>query len=140
MRNLSCRSLVSDAPSFVQLVMLMSCVVMGLSHIVRPQMWVDYFTGLHAEGTRGVITRTFTLELWAALLIVALHQVWHGPAIVVTIYGWLLLAKVTVSMLVPEIGLRSLAMASKGPRAFVIAGCVLLVIAACAGAALFSPA
>jgi hypothetical protein len=133
-------SLVSDAPSFVQLVVLMSCVVMGLSHIIRPQMWVDYFTSLHAEGTRGVITRTFTLELWAALLIVALHQVWHGPAIVVTIYGWLLLAKVTVSMLIPELGLRSLAMASQGPRAFVIAGCVLLAIAACAGAALFSKA
>ena len=132
-------SFVSDAPSFVQLVMLMSCVVMGLSHIVRPQMWADYFAALHAEGTRGVITRTFTLELWAALLIVSLHQVWQGPAIVVTIYGWLLLAKVTVSMLVPELGLRSLAMASQGSRAFVFAGCVLLGIAACAGAALFSP-
>ena len=59
-------SLVSDAPSFVQLVMLMSCVVMGLSHIVRPQMWVDYFTGLHAEGTRGVITRTLRAQAIAS--------------------------------------------------------------------------
>ncbi len=133
-------SFVNDGPSFVQLVMLVGGGVMGLSHIVRPQMWADYFTGLHAEGTRGVITRTFMLDLWPALLIVSLHQVWHGPAIVVTIYGWLLLAKVMVSMLVPEIGLRSLAMASKGPRSFVIAGCALLVIAACAAAALFSPA
>ena len=133
-------SFIKDAPSFVQLVICISAAVMGLSHIVRPQMWVDYFNALHSEGTRGVITRTFTLELWGALLIVSLRQVWHGPAVVVTIYGWLLLAKVTVSMLVPEIGLRSLAMASQGPRAFIVAGCVLLVIAACAGAALFSSA
>jgi hypothetical protein len=133
-------SFVKDAPSFVQFVMLVGCAVMGLSHIVRPQMWVDYFTGLHARGFSGVITRTFVLELWPALLIVSLHQVWQGPAVVVTIYGWLLMAKIVVAMLAPEIGLRSLAMASRGPKSFVIAGCVLIGISACAGIALFRPA
>ncbi len=51
----------------------------------------------------------------AAVLIVTLHQVWQGPAVIVTIFGWLLLAKVGVAMLAPERGSRSLAMASKGP-------------------------
>ena len=130
-------SFIQDGPSFVQFLVLVSAVLMGLSHIVRPQMWVDYFNGLHVQGTTGVITRTFTLELWPALLIVSLHQVWHGPAIVITIYGWLMLAKIAISLLYPEAGLRSLAMASRGPRSFVLAGCVLIAIAAIAGVALF---
>lgn len=132
-------SFVRDAPSFVQFFMFMGCMLMGLSHIVRPKMWADYFVHLHAQGLRGVITRSFTFDLWPALLIVTLHQVWHGPAVIVTIFGWLLLAKVGVAMLAPERGLQSLAMASKGPRRFVFAGCALIGIGACAGVALLQP-
>jgi hypothetical protein len=130
-------SFIKDGPSFVQFVLLVSCPLLGLSHIVQPQMWIDYFNGLHAKGTSGVITRTFTMELWPALLIVSLHQVWHGVAIVITIYGWLMLTKVAVSLLCPEAGLRSLAMASRGPRGFILAGCVLVAIGGVAGLALF---
>jgi hypothetical protein len=130
-------SFIQDGPSFVQFVLLVSCPLLGLSHIVRPQMWIDYFNGLHAKGANGVITRTFTMELWPALLIVSLHQVWHGVAIVITIYGWLMLTKVAVSLLFPEAGLRSLAMASRGPRGFILAGCVLVAIGGVAGLALF---
>jgi len=133
-------SFVENGPSFVQFVVLVSCPVMGLSHIARPRMWVDFFNGLHAQGMRGVITRTFTFELWPAILIVSFHQVWHGPATVITIYGWLLTAKVALAMLVPETGLKSLALASKGPQSFIIGGCLLVGIGACAGSALFWPA
>lgn len=127
---------IHDAPSAVEFVMLVGCTVMGLSHIFHPKMWVDFFLGLHEQGARGVVFRTFALEFWPATMIVTLHQVWHGPGIVVTIYGWLLLAKVVLAMLVPAAGLKSLAMASRGPKAFVVAGVLLLAIAAAAGAAL----
>ena len=30
--------------------MLLGGVVMGLSHIARPRMWVEYFAALHAQG------------------------------------------------------------------------------------------
>jgi hypothetical protein len=130
---------VEDAPSAVQFIMLVACAIMGMSHIVRPAMWVEFFTHLHAQGVRGVVMKTFMLELWPALLIVALHQVWWGPGIVLTLYGWAQLTKVTVAMLAPEIGLRSMAMAQKGDRAFVLGGVMLLVVGAFAGAALFWP-
>ena len=125
-----------DAPSAVEFMMLVSCAVMGLSHILQPRMWVDFFTHLHAQGTRGVIFRTFALELWPAMLLITLHQVWHGPGLVLTVYGWLLFTKVVVSMMNPALGLRSLAMASRGPKAFVGGGVMLLGVAAVAGAAL----
>ena len=127
---------VDDGASAVQFVMLVACAIMGISHIVRPAMWVEFFGNLHAQGTRGVVTRTFMLELWPAMLIVTLHQVWWGPGIVLTLYGWAQLTKVTVSMLAPEIGLRSLKMAQRGDRAFVIGGVMLLIVGAFAGAAL----
>jgi hypothetical protein len=130
---------VEDAPSAVQFMLLVACAIMGLSHIVRPAMWVEFFTHLHAKGVRGVVMKTFMLELWPALLIVTLHQVWWGPGIVLTLYGWAQLTKVTVAMLAPEIGLRSMAMAQKGDRAFVLGGAMLLVVGAFAGTALFWP-
>ena len=128
---------VTDGPSAVQFVMAVSGSLMALSHIVRPAIWVDYFSGLHEQGTRGVLTRTFTLELWPALLIVTLHQVWSGLAIVVTIYGWLQLTKIAVAVMAPEIGLRSLAMAKRGDNAFRLGGVMLLAVAASAAGALF---
>lgn len=130
---------IADATDAVQFVLAVSCLLAGLSHIVQPGMWVRYFTGLHTQGTDGVITRTFALELWPALVIVTLHQVWSGPGIVVTIYGWLLTAKCAVSLLAPEIGLRSLKMAQKGERAFTVAGVALCLVGVAAGAALFWP-
>jgi hypothetical protein len=127
---------IDSPPAFVEFVLLVSGALMALSHILRPQMWIEVFGALHAAGARGVVMRTFLFELWPAMLIVALHQVWQGPGIVVTIYGWLLAGKVIVSMLVPEVGLRSLAAAQRGPRAFYAAGTLLLAISAAAGLAL----
>ena len=129
-------SFIDNGTSAVQFIMLVASAIMGVSHIVRPAMWVEFFGSLHAQGTRGVIIRTFMLELWPALLVVTFHQVWWGPGIVLTLYGWAGLIKVTISMLVPEIGLRSLAMSQRGDRAFHFAGAVLLIVSAFAGAAL----
>jgi hypothetical protein len=127
---------INDPPSAVQFMMVVACAIMGVSHIVRPAMWAEFFGHLYAQGTRGVVVRTFMLELWPAMLIVTLHQVWWGPGIVLTLYGWAQLIKVTISMLAPEIGLRSLAMSQRGGGTFPVAGAFLLAIGAFAGAAL----
>ncbi|MEM1053086.1 MAG: hypothetical protein AAGI28_13435, partial [Pseudomonadota bacterium] len=76
-----------------------------------------------------VVFRTFALELWPALLIVVFHQVWEGPGVVLTIYGWLLLTKVTLSLLAPKLGLRSLGMAEGTSDAkWALAGVVLIAL------------
>lgn len=125
------------APSFVQFAMLVLCVPMGLSHIVRPGMWVDFFTRVHAQGTAGLVGKVLAVELWPATLIVTLHQVWWGPGIVLTLYGWAMLAKVLLALLAPQIGMRSLAMAhTKGERGFVLGGVMLVIVGFSAGAAL----
>lgn len=127
---------VTDGTSAVQLTMFFACVLMGLSHIMQPEMWEDYFTKLHQSGNIAIITRTFTLELWPALIVVAFHQVWSGPAIVLTVYGWALTLKCTVSILFPHIGMRSLEKAQRGGTTFIFAGIALIGVGISAGWAL----
>ena len=97
-------------------------------HIVRPAMWRQYFTELHAQGAPALITRTFALEIWPALLIVVFHQVWSGAALILTVYGHLLMVKIVLALLFPKVGLRSLAMAQKGDNGFRAAGVMLMAL------------
>ncbi len=129
-------TLVTDAPSAVQFMMGIGCTLIGLSHMLQPRVWQDYFSALHERGEAGVFTRTVTWELWPALIIVTLHSVWSGPGAILTIYGWLLLLKCAVSLLLPQVGLRSMAMAQRGPATFVVGGVVSICIGLASAAAL----
>jgi hypothetical protein len=78
--------------------------------------------------------------LWPATLLVTLHQVWWGPGIVLTLYGWAQFTKVWLALLVPQIGMRSLAMAqTNGERGFIVAGVMLMLVGLSGGAALVWP-
>ncbi|MEM9375186.1 MAG: hypothetical protein AAGA72_03125 [Pseudomonadota bacterium] len=90
-------------------------------------MWLDFFEGLAAKGDAGVVWRTFMLELWPAILIVSFHQDWSWPNVFITAYGHLLMLKVGLSLLIPQLGLRSLQQANRsGQIAFVLAGIALI--------------
>ena len=129
----------TDPPSFVQLVVLISSLIIGMSHIIQPALWGEYFADLRARGRAGLVSKIMQVELWPALLIVSLHQVWTGPAIVVTIYGWLLLLKVTIGLVLPSLGMASMRIPERAPNSFVPAGVLMLAIGAASGAALFWP-
>jgi len=118
------------AASHVEALLAVPSVLMGLSHVLQPAMWREYFVRLRAEGPAALVTRTFVLELWPALLIVVFHQAWSGPQVVITVYGHLLLLKIVLSMLAPAIGLRSLDMARKGDAGFRAGGVVLVALGA----------
>ena len=104
-------------------------ILLGLSHMIQKQMWVDFFAGLAAKGHPGVVWRTFMLEFWPAILVVMFHQDWTWPGLILTVYGHLLLLKVTLSLLYPQLGLKSLQQAERvGPAAFIWAGAALIII------------
>lgn len=105
--------------------------LMGLSHLIQPKMWQTYFTRLHDQGAPGVVTRSFALELWPAMLVLLFHRVWSGWEVILTIYGHMLTLKIIIGLLYPPLGLRSLAMAeSKGSKGFIGAGVALLLLGA----------
>lgn len=103
-------------------------VVIGLSHILQPRVWVDFFVMLRAHGRAGVFANGM-LSLMVGSIIVAFHNVWSGLAMVLTILGWAQVLKGLLSLTVPAIGLRTLARVSPD-RAFefVAAGAVALII------------
>jgi uncharacterized protein YjeT (DUF2065 family) len=123
-------SFVTDTPSAVQMVMGISCVLMGLSHVLQPAIWVEFFARLVERGTFGLVTNAMINSAPAAV-IVSLHQVWAGPAILLTLYGWALLAKASISLVVsPQLGTRSLRLSQKGDAAFRAGGIGLLAVGA----------
>ena len=115
----------------VEAVLAIPLLIIGLSHIFQPAMWRDFFKGLHAMGPSGVILRVFALEFWSAAIIVAFHQEWTWPGVVLTAYGHVLMVKIIFGLLAPNLGLKSLAMAeTHGVFGLIIAGIFLCLLAA----------
>ena len=109
---------------------LIHLVIMGLSHIMAPLVWVDFFVKLREQGERGVFVVAF-MSLGFGSVIAAFHQVWSGWPLVLTLLGWAQVVKAGLYFIWPSFGLKKLGRVSpERSRDFVIAGAGLLVIAA----------
>jgi hypothetical protein len=62
-------------------------LALGLSHIVQPRAWAEFFLLLKGQGKAGVFVDGF-INLLLGAIIVSFHNVWHGLVMVVTIIGW----------------------------------------------------
>ena len=94
------------------LVLLLTC----LSHIAAPRAWHDFFSRVRAlDGLAGMVIAAIHLPL--GLLIVAFHEVWSWPDVVVTLLGWSLLLKGSLHLLFPALAQRSLSLAGEGGTA-----------------------
>jgi len=80
-------------------------LVIGLSHLFQPRSWVTFYQSLAARGTSGAFLEGFLLLNFGAF-IVSFHNVWHGPATVLTVIGWTQVLKGAGRFLAPQIGLR----------------------------------
>jgi hypothetical protein len=114
----------------VQLFAVINFVVVGLSHIVQPRAWVEFFTLLRERGHAGVFVVAF-LSLTFGSIVVAFHNVWTGLPIVLTVIGWAQVLKALIYFTFPAYGLRKLQIPSRErPQLFVYPGIALLVLAA----------
>ena len=117
----------------VQLFAVVNFTVIGLSHILRPRVWADFFAWLCERGEAGVFANAF-LSLVFGSIIVAFHNVWTGIPLVLTLVGWLQVAKALVYFTFPAFGLRKMRIPSdKEPRLFAVPGIGFLVLAALLG-------
>lgn len=105
-------------------------LVIGLSHLLQPRVWVEFFTWLRGKGHAGVFVNGF-LSLTFGSLIVAFHNVWTGLPMVLTLIGWAQVIKALISFVMPQWGMRGLERVSYDrTREFVIGGVVSLAMSA----------
>ncbi len=114
----------------VQVFASVNLLVLGLSHLAQPQAWADFFQLLESKGTPGAFINGF-LGLGMGSVIVAFHNVWAGLPLLLTLYGWLLIAKALVTFVHPSLALRSMRIAaSSPPQKFVLPGVFLTLLGA----------
>jgi hypothetical protein len=95
----------------IEFLAAIQCTVIALSHIFQPRVWVEFFVWLRGKGHAGVFANGF-LSLWLGSIIVAFHNVWEGLPTVLTVLGWAQVLKGTISFVLPQLPMRSLARVS----------------------------
>jgi hypothetical protein len=105
-------------------------LVIGLSHILQPRVWVQFFIMLREKGEVGSFLNGF-VHLPLGAFIVAFHSIWHGfPGTIVTLIGWGLTIKAAIYFLFPRFGLRMLGIISiERSWQFVVIGVLSVALA-----------
>ena len=112
----------------IQKLAIVAFFVIGLSHILQPLIWAQFFIAIRSKGEVGSFIIAF-IHFPLGALIVAFHNVWHGMPVILTLIGYSLVLKSLIYFLFPKRGLKSLSRISEA-RAweFVIGGVVSLGI------------
>ncbi|HEY0077308.1 MAG TPA: hypothetical protein VGB73_01590 [Pyrinomonadaceae bacterium] len=96
--------------------------VVGVSHIVRPRVWAQFFIDMRGKGEVGSFLNAL-LHFPLGAIIVSFHNVWSGLPLVLTLIGWGLVLKGFIYFVFPNHGLKILARVSvEKCRGFIVAG------------------
>ena len=96
--------------------------ITGISHIVQPRVWAQFFIDMRSKGTVGSFHNAL-LHFPLGVIIVSFHNVWHGLPIVLTLVGCGLVVKSFIYFTFPAHGLRMLSRVSlEKSWEFIIAG------------------
>jgi hypothetical protein len=107
--------------------------VIGLSHLLQPKAWAEYFILLRGKGEAGAFVDGF-VHLPLAGFIIAFHNVWSGIPAVLTFLGWCFLIKSLIRFCLPKLALRMMARVSvERPWEFQVAGAALVFLAGLLG-------
>jgi hypothetical protein len=91
----------------IELLACLQLLVIGLSHLLQPRAWVEFFVLLREKGHAGVFANAF-LSLWFGTVIVVFHNVWSGLPMVLTLLGWAQVIKGLLGFVVPGLSLRKM--------------------------------
>jgi hypothetical protein len=117
----------------VEVLAVVLCSVLGLSHILQPRAWVEFFVLLRSKGEAGVFVDGF-LNLAMAGIIIGFHNVWSGIPAVLTVLGWSLLIKSLLRFWLPRWVLTVMARVSvERSWEFQVAGAFLVALAGVIG-------
>ena len=96
--------------------------ITGVSHIVQPRVWAQFFIDMHSKGEVGSFQNAL-LHFPLGALITSFHNVWHGLPIVLTLIAWGLVLKSFIYFTFPRHGVKMLARVSiERSWEFIVAG------------------
>ena len=102
--------------------------VMGLSHILQPKAWAEFFILLRGKGEAGAFVDGLA-NLPLAGIIIGFHNTWSGISIVLTLVGWCLIFKSLIRFCAPKLALRMMSRVSvERSWEFQVAGAALVVL------------
>jgi uncharacterized protein YjeT (DUF2065 family) len=109
---------------FVALLLLIT----GVSHVLRPRAWADFFVALFAQPQAGFIIGVPALLV--GLFVLTAHPAWTPDTrSIVTLVGWAWSIKGTLYLLFPALPVRVGAPHMKRPAHFALAGLLLAGVA-----------
>ncbi len=112
--------------------------VFGLSHILQPKAWAEFFILLRGKGEAGAFVDGF-VNLPLAGVIIGFHNIWSGIPVVLTLVGWGLLIKSLIRFCAPKLALRLMARVSvERSWEIQVAGAGLVVLAGLLGYGIYA--
>ena len=113
----------------VEMYAIINLTVIGISHVVRPRVWVDFFVVLRERGEAGVFAVALVNLIFGSI-IVAFHNVWSGIPLALTVLGWANVAKAVIYFVFPAVGLRRLQFLSHKRAGLVGGGGIIFLLLA----------
>lgn len=105
-------------------------LVIGLSHLLQPAAWVEFFVDLRNRGRAGAFTEGILLLGFGAF-IAAFHNIWSGLPALLTMVGWIQILKGLLRFTAPQFCLRIYQRLSvESAWEFRVAGALSLVLGA----------
>jgi hypothetical protein len=117
-------------PKIIQSVVAPAFLLIGLSHLLQPQLWVRFFEVVRQSGVAAAIIPMYTLPI--ALVLVAGHNVWTWDwPLFLTVAGWAMTIKSALYLMVPRLTDRMLERKMvKSGRSFQMAGATMVFFGA----------
>ncbi len=114
----------------IEILIALSLLTMGASHILQPRAWAEFFIDLRERGNVGVLWTAF-LHFPVGVIVVAFHPVWSGIPLLVTLLGCGWTLKGVIYFCFPSIGQRQLARVSLDRAGmFAIPGVMMVLLSA----------
>ena len=95
----------------IQKIAVICFLVIGLSHILQPRVWAEFFIVLRSKGEAGSFINAL-LHLPMGAFIVSFHNVTTGIPLLLTIIGWGYVFKSLIYFTFPKYGLKMLSRVS----------------------------
>ena len=113
--------------AFIAKFFSVTLLAVGLSHLLQPRRWADFFIKMKRTGLAGIIIAMYTLP--QGLLIVLGHNVWVWDVpVIITICGWGMTIKSLIYAFAPRMAERAIPEGENAPRKYALAGAFIIPV------------